>query len=424
MKDSGTQPHVSAGQVWLVVIAAALGWFFDAVILNVYTVTLPQIVAEFKLSVGIVGILASLFLAGYGIGTMLGGTLADFLGRRTALGLSILGYTIFSGVTALAPNAAVFGALRFLTGIGCGAELPVGAAYVAEVVEPKHRGFFVGMMNSVFSLGLFLSIGLAAVFHSWRWTFASLLVLGLLIYFVRSRAEESPRFLAVLASRGGVRTPMGEAIKRVFSGRYQPITLRVMIMWIGYWVAWWGWSIFVPRYLVEAVGVKPPQVLFTMGCFAFAAFLVQLSVGWFCDVFGRKATIVAFSILAVAFAWWWSLAPGGPSGVWIGGAAFALMLGPPGALVAYTSELFPTALRGTGQSFTMGVARIVSIAAPGLGGFIAGRLSQGAEMRIVTGFLVITILATMFGTETKAVELEDQPEEDLAAVAAVPARAI
>jgi putative MFS transporter len=217
---------------------------------------------------------------------------------------------------------------------------------------------------------------------------------------------------------------MGQAIKRVFSGRYQPLTLRVMVMWIGYWVAWWGWSIFVPHYLVEAAGVKPPQVLFTMGCFAFAAFLVQLSVGWFCDLLGRKATIVAFSILAIAFAWWWSLAPGGPAGVWIGGAAFALMLGPPGALVAYTSELFPTALRGTGQSVTMGVARLVSIAAPGLGGFIAARLSQGVEMRIVTGFLVITILATLFGAETKAVELEDYPEQDLAPVAAVPARAI
>lgn len=408
------RPRVSTAQLWLVVIAAALGWFFDAVIINIYTVTLPQIEREFELSVGTVGIIASLFLGGYGIGTLLGGTFADHVGRRTSLGISILAYTIFSAVTALAPNGAVFGALRFMAGIGCGAELPVGAAYVAEVVEPKHRGFFIGMMNSVFSLGLFLAIALVAIFHNWRWAFASLLVIGLVIYAIRSKAEESPRFLAVLKARGGVRMPMGEAVKRVFGARYRATTLRVMMLWIGYWVAWWGWSIFVPRFLTTAVRIAPGRVLFTMGSYAIGAFVVQLAVGWFCDAIGRKSTIVLFASLAIAFAWWWSFVPTAPYALLLGGLAFAFMLGPPGALVAYTTEQFPTAVRGTGQSFTIGVARLISVAAPGFGGFLAARFTQGVEMRVVTLFLVLSIVAALAGSETRNTELEDLAYDDAA----------
>ena len=394
-------------QALLVTTAAGLGWLFDSVVVNLFTVSLPQLEDTFALTSAAVGALSSLFLFGYALGTMIGGTVADYIGRRLSLGLSIVLYTLAAAGTGFAGSVMTLGLARFMTGLGAGTELPVGAAYVAEVVPAKQRGLWIGVMNSVFSLGIFIASLILSIVNDWRWAFFSTLLLGAIVLSVRSKAEESPRFKKVqdgLSSGQLVRRR--STIGEVFSRQHRSRTVRVMVMWLGYWIAWWSWSIFVPRYLVTAVHVAPADVLSVMMKYALGAFVLQVAAGPASDVIGRKASLAVFTVLAIASVYLWTFVSGTRYGVLAGGLAFACMLAPPGILVAYTTEIFPTAIRGTAQSMTLGIARLVAVAGPSIGGYLVAQLGYSMEFRIVSAFVLVSLVAALIDTESAGRSLD------------------
>jgi putative MFS transporter len=394
-------------QALLVTTAAGLGWLFDSVVVNLFTVSLPQLEEAFALTSATVGALSSLFLFGYALGTMIGGTVADYIGRRLSLGLSIVLYTLAAAGTGFAGSVVTLGLARFMTGLGAGTELPVGAAYVAEVVPAKQRGLWIGVMNSVFSLGIFIASLILSILGDWRWAFFSTLVLGAIVLSVRSKAEESPRFKKVqegLSSGQLIRTRT--TIGQVFSRQHRSRTIRIMIMWLGYWIAWWSWSIFVPRYLVTAVHVAPADVLSTMMKYALGAFVLQVAAGPISDAIGRKASLAVFTVLAIASVYLWTFVSGTSYGVLAGGVAFACMLAPPGILVAYTTEIFPTAIRGTAQSMTLGIARLIAVAGPSIGGYLVAQVGYNMEFRIVSVFVLVSLIAALIDTESAGRSLD------------------
>ena len=408
----------SLHQARLVTLAAALGWLFDSVVVNLFTVSLPQIESAFQLTSSAIGIISSLFLLGYAIGTLVGGTMADYIGRRTSLGLSIVLYTIFSGLTGFASSFGLLAASRFLTGVGAGTELPVGAAYVAEVAPAARRGLWIGAMNSVFSLGIFVAALVLAVLGDWHWAFFSTVAMGAIVLGVRSQAGESPRFVQVQKDiASGVVVRRRTTVGEVFAAQYRGRTLRVMLLWLGYWICWWSWSIFVPRFLTLRAGVPAHSVIQVMMVYALLAFLGQVFAGFISDVIGRRATIITASLCAIVAIWCWSVMAEGSIGIILGGISFALALMPAGVLLVYTTELFPTALRGTGQSMTIGIARLISVAAPALGGKLIASFGYGAEFRVVSTFLLITAVAAWYGPETAGRDLEDQETPRQAGIA-------
>jgi MFS transporter, putative metabolite:H+ symporter len=407
-------------QAYIVTLAAGLGWMFDSVIVNMFTVALPQLEETFKLTEVTIGIISSLFLFGYALGTLGGGTLADYVGRRLSLGISIVLYTAFSGLTAFASGIGTLALFRFLTGVGAGTELPVGAAYVAEVAPRASRGLWIGIMNAVFSLGIFIAAASLYIFGDWRWAFLSTLVMGALILLVRSRAEESPAFLRVREHlKSGRIVRKRPTIADVFAPRYRRQTFRIMLLWLGYWIFWWSWSIFVPKYLVSRFAVPHASVFTVMMCYACGSFLMQIFAGWLSDKIGRRAAVTALSVLAIAAIWAWVYGPNDTRGIVLGGIAFMCALGPVGVLLVYTTEVFPTALRGTGQSMTIGIARLVSVVAPTMAGFLAQRFGIETEFCIVSAFLLLSVGSILLGAETQGSELDDHYVEHLADPAAL-----
>lgn len=395
-------------QAYLVTLAASLGWLFDSVVVNLFTVALPELESVFKLTAIGTGVLSSLFLLGYALGTLAGGTIADYIGRRASLGLSIILYTIFSALTGFASSFGMLAGLRFLTGIGAGTELPVGAAYVAEVASDKSRGTWIGVMNSVFSLGIFVAALALTVFGSWRGAFMSTFVMGALVLLVRSRARESPRFARVKKDiDSGRLVRKRPTIAEVFGPSYRARTIRVLLLWLGYWTFWWSWSIFVPSYLGAGLAVPKPDVIKVMMGYALAAFVAQIFAGWLSDWIGRRPAMVGVIVLAIVAIWLWSTASPGTVGVVTGAAAFALALAPVGVMLTYTTELFPTALRGTGQSMTMGIARLIAVGAPTTSGFVAAAHGTSGEFRFSSCFLLLALLCVFLGPETRGTVLDD-----------------
>lgn len=121
------------------------------------------------------GVLGSAGFVGMLIGALLSGMLADRIGRIRMIQITILVYSLLTGIAAFSKNFEQLYFLRILIGIGLGGLIPVGSTYLAEYVPAKVRGRFVSVFNACFSLGVALAYFLGYVVvvpFGWRWGFA------------------------------------------------------------------------------------------------------------------------------------------------------------------------------------------------------------------------------------------------------------
>src|SRR5512147_682753 len=151
---------------WLVLFVAWLGWVFDAMDATIYALVLHPALHDL-LSVpagGTVspeaigwygGIIFSIFLAGWAVGGILFGILADRFGRTRTLVFTILIYAAFTGLAALSSDWWHLAIYRFLTALGIGGEWAAGAALVAEVWPENQRSRAAGLLQSAWAAGFF-----------------------------------------------------------------------------------------------------------------------------------------------------------------------------------------------------------------------------------------------------------------------------
>src|SRR5919197_3092640 len=148
---------------WKTLLASNLGWMFDgyetfALILTV-GVALRQLLdpSLYPQIPAYAGTVIGLTLLGWGIGGLLGGILADYVGRRRTMIFAILGFSLMTGLSALAWDSLSFALLRFLVGIAIGSEWVTGASITAEVWPDRARGKGAGLMQSGLGIGFFLA---------------------------------------------------------------------------------------------------------------------------------------------------------------------------------------------------------------------------------------------------------------------------
>lgn len=182
-----------------VALAAGVGYGFDAYAVNIYGLLLPSIMASLAISTNGAGIIGSLFLIGYTIGTIGFGIAADRFGRKDTLGLSIVMYGITTALGGIGTNVIWFTAMRFLTGVGGAGELAVGAPYTCEMFPTKYRAIGTGgIMFSLYSCG-YIVAGLVALFVApslgWQWPFIFAIVPSILTFYFRRKLQESAHFV-------------------------------------------------------------------------------------------------------------------------------------------------------------------------------------------------------------------------------------
>ena len=144
-------------------IAANFGWTFDgyetfAVVISIgaalHQLLGPVQVGQIPVYAGTV---IALTLFGWGIGGLIGGVIADYLGRKRTMMLAIFTYSITTGVSALAWDWVSFAVLRFVVGVAIGSEWVTGTAIVSELWPDQARGRGVGLMQCGFGIGFFLA---------------------------------------------------------------------------------------------------------------------------------------------------------------------------------------------------------------------------------------------------------------------------
>ena len=203
------------GYQWLVLVIASAGWVFDVYEGQIFNLMRGPMLAELIQAEESPGAAAtpevaaereqqrardvkfwgdmflSVFLAGGTLGGVLFGSLADRIGRKPTMAITILCYSLFSGLTYFAADLWQVGALRFLVAMGVGGEWAVAAALVAEVFPAKARAYASGIFHASSVLGTWMA-ALAGLWVGAQWRYAYLIgvVPALLILWVRSSVDE------------------------------------------------------------------------------------------------------------------------------------------------------------------------------------------------------------------------------------------
>ncbi len=175
-------------------LAAALGWMLDAFDAMLYALVLTHIMRDLGMSKATSGFLATLTLLASGIGGVMFGFLADRIGRKRALMLSILTYSICSFASGLATSILMLAAFRFVLGLGMGGEWNTGATLVAETWPTQLRAKAISIVQSSWAIGYALAAlvaGIVLQYASWRMVFFVGILPALVTLWIQSRVPES-----------------------------------------------------------------------------------------------------------------------------------------------------------------------------------------------------------------------------------------
>jgi MFS family permease len=437
---------------WFVLAVAALGWLFDTMDQQLFNIARrPAIQKLLEPSPGVEpdagavtaysGYATSIFLVGWGTGGIAFGILGDLIGRAKTMMLTILLYSIFTGLSALSKGFWDFAIYRFLTGLGVGGEFAVGVSLVAEVMPERARPFALGLLQALSAVGnitaavtgiVLAHLARAEVIgESWRIMFVVGAVPAFLALFVFWQLKEPERWKAVAAKytwRERLGAYFGELFQNPKWVRHGLVGLLLASSGIlGLWAIGF-FSIDLQRYIFrarfEAEGASKAEVTFQTDVWA-GWTSVMLNVGAFLGIYafsqvthyiGRRPAFAISFILALAstaFVFWRFNSIGDI--FWMipimGFCQLALF----GGYAIYFPELFPTRIRSTGTSFCYNVARYVAAAGPTALGLLTERVYNEHPLPEPMRYAGITMCAVFliglavlpFAPETKGQPLPE-----------------
>ncbi len=382
-------------------LATNLGWLFDGYETYALLLTVGPAMhallepAQYPQAPAYVGAVVSITLLGWGVGGVIGGILADYVGRKRTMIYAILAYSLMTGLTALSFNWISFALLRFLVGIAIGSEWATGSSMMAELWPQDARGKGAGLMQCGLGLGFFLA-SLIWLFvggfgpGAWRIMFVIGIVPALLTLWIRTSIEESHIWQDVDAQRrdararkerGAALSPGEQALTRFtvadlfVEPESRRRTIILFLMSLTTTLAWWGISSWVPPYIAsvaQKAGQSPQQWASYAGmAYNFGAILGYAGLGFLADRFGRKPVVMAYFALAflltpVLFLWTHDLTL-----LLVAAAVNAFFtLGQYSWMPVWLPELYPTRSRATGLAFTFNAPRFIAF----LGPFVASTL--------------------------------------------------
>lgn len=387
---------------------AFLGYGLDSYDFWVLPLGLAAIALTFHLSQAESGLLATTTLVASAFGGILGGVLADRIGRVRTLMVTIVSFAVFTAACGLAPNYPTLLVFRALQGIGFGGEWAAGAVLMSEYSSARHRGRTVALIQSSWAVGWGVAVIVYTIIFSlvgqqmaWRVLFVTGALPALLILYIRRNMKESPSFEA---HREHIDRA---AFTSIWKGNLRKITIFTVILSTGTQGGYYTLATWVPTYLRTERGLS---VVGTGGYLAFlitGAFAGYLSGGYFTDKIGRKNTFRLFAVLSGLLIVLYTELPAGANtlvlflGFPLGFCSSAIFAG----IGSYLSELFPSTVRGTGQGFVYNVGRGIGAFFPTIIGFLAASYGVGGAMIFGAFAYALVVIALFWLPETAHAEL-------------------
>lgn len=319
---------------------------------------------------------AGIFAVGFlmrPIGGWLFGSIADKIGRKFSMTLSVLLMSLGSLLIALTPSYESIGVLapilllvaRLLQGLSVGGEYGTSATYLSEMATDKHRGFFSSFQYVTLIGGQLIALGIQllmqklflteAQMHDWGWRVPFFIgaALSLVALYLRSHMDETSAFKKTEDIENAKIKNKSGSLRELM--RY-PKSLGIVVgLTLGGTIAFYTYSTYMQKFLVNTVHLtKDESTLITFLSLLFFA-LIQPLFGLLSDKIGRKPLLLAFGILGTLATYPLLTGVSNASGKWeaFGYIMIALVI-----VSGYTSinavvkaELFPTEIRALGVGF-------------------------------------------------------------------------
>lgn len=426
---------------WKALIASNLGWAFDgfevfALILTVGT-ALHELLdtSEYRLIPVYAGAVIAITVFGWGTGGLLGGILADYIGRKRSMTLTILAYSALTGLTALSWNWLSFAVFRFLVGLAIGSEWATGASITAELWPDHARGKGGAFLQSGYPIGSILASGVWVLIgtlgpSAWRYMYLIGILPALVAFWIRRNIPESPRWersnkqrrAAYKLQRQGAALQGEDAaiVRFTLVDMFAEPAVRsrlylTFVMSLSVTIGYWGVSSFVPSYVgtvATTAGLAAQRWVGLAGLVQnIGALIGFVAFGCLADAFGRKPTTLFYYLMSLV------LTP--IVYLWVQEIHLLLLCfavygffvqGVFSWTAVWLPELFPTRMRATAAGFIFNTPRLISAIAPLFAGtLIVGLGGYGRAATIIGLFYSLGLFAIPFLPETKGRPL---PEGD------------
>jgi MFS transporter, SHS family, lactate transporter len=385
---------------WRAFWAVFLGWIVDAFDFHILTFILLDIEKSFSIDRALAGLLGTVTLMMRLVGGTIAGTLADKWGRKFPLMLSVLWFSLFAFLSGFSTSYAMLFALRALFGIGMGGEWAAGMPLVFEHWPTRFRGLVSGLMLGGWYWGYLLaSITFQFVYPlfsgipdlGWRVMFWVAIIPALLTFWIRTRVPESPVWLErqrLIKSGEGRTATLDEpriSVGRIFQRDLIGTTLQTTLVIGAFMCVYYSINFWYPTFLrVSGYTILPYLAAFNIGAIVGTAVWGRLSE----TRLGRRGAVTITIFVGMA-ALPLYLHATGPFALGLGALLMGTFgMGIWGMAPAYTSERFPTAVRGVGPGFCYHAGAAIGAVMP----WVLGRMQdRGIEL---TTAMTVAMLAS------------------------------
>jgi MFS family permease len=434
---------------WRVLVASNLGWLFDGFEIYALFLTvgfaLHQLLdpTQYAQIPRYAGYVLATTVFGWATGGVIGGVIADYIGRKRTMMLTILAYSMTTALSAVAWNWESFAILRFLVGVGIGSEWVTGASLVSELWPDHARGKGGGLLQSGAGIGSFLASGVWLLIgglgpNAWRLMYLVGVLPALLVLWMRRGMPESARWEQSSERRRAAQTQRRSgapleaehaALARftvvdMFLDRgVRPRLIAAFAMMLSVTFGYWGVATFVPTYVgtvAAKAGLSAPYYAALAGLLGTGVSIFGfISLGFLADAIGRKPTTMlwyAMCLILTPVVYMWARSMGT---LLAAVAVFGFFTGGIWAWApVWLPELFPTRMRATAVAFCFNAPRWISSVGPLIAGtLIVGLGGYGPAATIVGLFFIVGVVAAPFLPETNGQPLPETLSPALGAYA-------
>jgi MFS family permease len=394
---------------WFVFTVASLAWLFDCLDQQLFILARNKAM-ESLLPAGMDpklygGYATSIFVAGWAMGGLIFGSLGDRYGRAKMLTLTVLIYSVCTGLSAFSTGWVDFASYRFLTGLGVGGVFGLAVALVADTLPDRSRTGALGLLQALSAVGN-ITAGIISMYlghlestkaivagTGWKYMFLVGAIPAFLCVFIQMRLKEPEKWVQARAAGKAAGVKFGSYAALLGDRRWQGPALLGMVLCVSGVIGLWGIGFFSPELVGDVIktslikeGVPAEEIagrqqywigvnsiVQNIGAFFGMLLFTRLAQG-----IGRKAAFAIGYVAALAATVAYFQLFNGRGDIWMsaimGGCQLALFAG----FAIYLPELFPTSLRSTGTSFCYNVGRFVAATGPFTLGALQSALKAGA----------------------------------------------
>jgi MFS family permease len=394
---------------WFVFTVASLAWLFDCLDQQLFILARNKAM-ESLLPAGMDpklygGYATSIFVAGWAMGGLIFGSLGDRYGRAKMLTLTVLIYSVCTGLSAFSTGWVDFATYRFLTGLGVGGVFGLAVALVADTLPDRSRTGALGMLQALSAVGnvtaglmsMYVgsleSRGAIAAGSGWKYMFLVGAIPAFLCVFIQMRLKEPEKWVQARAAGRASGVKFGSYAALLGDPRWRSSALLGMVLCIAGVIGLWGIGFFSPELVGDVIrnsliaeGVPAEEIagrqqywiginsiVQNLGAFVGMLVFTRLAQGM-----GRKPAFALAFVAALAATVGYFQFFNGRGDIWMSAVMGACQLALFAGFAIYLPELFPTSLRSTGTSFCYNVGRFVAATGPFTLGSLQAALKAGA----------------------------------------------